>query len=200
MAGDVGSDINEARLIHQRNLANQRERKRMMLINKGFELLRSRLPIGESINNESGRKQMDAEISPKTGRLTKVDILRLTIDYIKQLNKMLTGSVRPDNQEVSRIMIKPSGLSCGNNKCDKIVKSRRKRARNQASSGQNCSRKVAVKSGNLRERKIFLLSTNPQGEPMRFSLSWSKLSSYFNEPVNIGTNRRHGQLWIPEFG
>lgn len=96
-----------SRLSHKRNLANLRERKRMMLINKGFEILRSKLPIKElkcnlifshtSTFKESSSYTIksdfdDIKSSPlrsKRNRLTKVDILRLTIIYIKQLNKML---------------------------------------------------------------------------------------------------------------
>lgn len=75
----------DARLKHQRNLANQRERKRMMLINQGFELLRTRLPISKLRNKFEHRSVQKV----KKCRLTKVDILRLTIEYIKHLTKLL---------------------------------------------------------------------------------------------------------------
>lgn len=97
-------------LRHKRNLANLRERKRMMLINKGFELLRNRLPIRELVDIGSNRNlknklkadrwaTLNAEVDQRTLlesnerlRLTKVDILKLTIEYIKQLNRILSGS------------------------------------------------------------------------------------------------------------
>lgn len=104
-------DVNSnPRLNHKRNLANLRERKRMMLINKGFELLRNRLPIRQLIDNDPNidmktkfKSDRWAELNTEDRqkllidsngslRLTKVDILKLTIEYIKLLNKILSGS------------------------------------------------------------------------------------------------------------
>lgn len=75
------------RLRHQRYLANQRERKRMMLINRGFEQLRAKIPICELEANANNEQKSIQRI--RRSRLTKVDILRLTIDYIKHLTKLL---------------------------------------------------------------------------------------------------------------
>lgn len=101
-------------------MANLRERKRMTLINKGFEILRNRLPIRELIDNGTNRSlktklksdrwtEFDAGGTKGTLlesrgrlRLTKVDILKLTIEYIKQLNKILSGSAgRPTTLSLS---------------------------------------------------------------------------------------------------
>lgn len=86
-------------LSHRRNLANLRERKRMMLINKGFEVLRNRLPICEL---KSRYKVEGNKLSSRSRRcrLTKVDILRLTIEYIKQLTQMLNGSVETSVEDI----------------------------------------------------------------------------------------------------
>lgn len=58
----------------------------MMLINQGFELLRTRLPISRLRNNKFEHRSTR---KVKKCRLTKVDILRLTIEYIKHLTKLL---------------------------------------------------------------------------------------------------------------
>lgn len=72
----------------RRRLANLRERRRMMLINRGFELLRDRLPIYELVES---LKLVDETMKGRRFKLTKVDILRLTIEYIKKLAAMLDG-------------------------------------------------------------------------------------------------------------
>ncbi|VDD88267.1 unnamed protein product [Enterobius vermicularis] len=59
-------------LFRQRKAANERERKRMYSINKGFDKLRLRLPT-----------------LPYEKKLSKVDTLKQAIKYIKQLSEML---------------------------------------------------------------------------------------------------------------
>lgn len=56
-----------------RQAANFRERRRMQTLNVAFEKLRGRIPIGAD------------------KRLTKVDTLRVAVDYIKQLSSLLDG-------------------------------------------------------------------------------------------------------------
>ena len=63
---------NPARKSHQRNAANQRERRRMKIINDAFDGLRDRIPL-----DCSERK------------LSKVDTLRLAIRYIQHLSEMI---------------------------------------------------------------------------------------------------------------
>ena len=58
-----------------RQAANFRERRRMQTLNVAFEKLRCRIPIGAD------------------KRLTKVDTLRVAVDYIKQLLLLLDGDV-----------------------------------------------------------------------------------------------------------
>ena len=64
----------------QRHAANLRERKRMQSINDAFEGLRTHIPV-----------------HPYEKRLSKVDTLRLAIDYIAFLNRLLTSSSQTDS-------------------------------------------------------------------------------------------------------
>jgi hypothetical protein len=79
----------------QRDLANMRERRRMMLINRGFDQLRNRLPLTNlTVADEraaASPSSQQRETKQRTARLTKVDILRLTIQYINQLRALLAG-------------------------------------------------------------------------------------------------------------
>ena len=64
----------------QRHAANLRERKRMQSINDAFEGLRTHIPV-----------------QPYEKRLSKVDTLRLAIDYIAFLNRLLTSTSQSDS-------------------------------------------------------------------------------------------------------
>ncbi len=70
---------NPIKRMHQRNAANQRERKRMRTINEAFEGLRERVPLA------SGDR-----------KLSKVDTLRLAIRYISQLSDMISAVDAPE--------------------------------------------------------------------------------------------------------
>ncbi|CAF2625404.1 unnamed protein product [Rotaria sp. Silwood2] len=80
----------------QRHAANLRERKRMQSINDAFEGLRTHIPV-----------------HPYEKRLSKVDTLRLAIDYIAFLNRLLsstsqTDSIHPLPQPSHRFRSHPS--------------------------------------------------------------------------------------------
>lgn len=64
----------------QRHAANLRERKRMQSINDAFEGLRTHIPV-----------------HPYEKRLSKVDTLRLAIDYIAFLNRLLNSTSQTDS-------------------------------------------------------------------------------------------------------
>jgi transcription factor 1a len=66
--------------VGQRHAANLRERKRMQSINDAFEGLRTHIPV-----------------HPYEKRLSKVDTLRLAIDYISFLNRLLTSTSQTDS-------------------------------------------------------------------------------------------------------
>jgi hypothetical protein len=66
--------------VGQRHAANLRERKRMQSINDAFEGLRTHIPV-----------------HPYEKRLSKVDTLRLAIDYIAFLNRLLTSTSQTDS-------------------------------------------------------------------------------------------------------
>lgn len=65
--------------VGQRHAANLRERKRMQSINDAFEGLRTHIPV-----------------HPYEKRLSKVDTLRLAIDYIAFLNRLLSSTSQTD--------------------------------------------------------------------------------------------------------
>jgi transcription factor 1a len=92
----------------QRHAANLRERKRMQSINDAFEGLRTHIPV-----------------HPYEKRLSKVDTLRLAIDYISFLNRLLnstsqTDSINPLPQPSHRFRSHPSHPH-GNN-CPALTK------------------------------------------------------------------------------
>lgn len=62
---------------------NARERNRVKQVNQGFATLRGRIPdyISEVYNEEKGRKN--------TKKLSKVETLRMAVDYIRHLETML---------------------------------------------------------------------------------------------------------------
>lgn len=74
-------------LIHQRQAANQRERKRMLSINDAFEGLRAHIPT-----------------LPYEKRLSKVDTLRLAIGYIGFLSELADsdGHGSPDSHQTAQ--------------------------------------------------------------------------------------------------
>ncbi|KAK6022620.1 Helix-loop-helix DNA-binding domain protein [Ostertagia ostertagi] len=72
----------------QRVAANERERKRMNSINRGFDYLRQRLPC-----NTHEKK------------LSKVDTLRGAMEYIRKLQAVLEQELPPDGKTEHKILI-----------------------------------------------------------------------------------------------
>lgn len=100
---DSSSSIRPLRqsAMRRRDLANLRERRRMMLINRGFEVLKNRLPIKDlllasnilsssSVSQGRSVNRSRHEKCQKHLRLTKGDILKLTIRYIRHLLSLLS--------------------------------------------------------------------------------------------------------------
>uniref|UniRef100_F1LDZ1 Pancreas transcription factor 1 subunit alpha n=1 Tax=Ascaris suum TaxID=6253 RepID=F1LDZ1_ASCSU len=77
----------------QRKAANERERKRMCSINKGFDKLRLRLPT-----------------MPYEKKLSKMDTLKQAIEYIQQLSKILAQRDESDEGDGQTIDQQPSTL------------------------------------------------------------------------------------------
>ncbi|CAF1226532.1 unnamed protein product [Adineta steineri] len=77
---DDMNDTDPLQTSGQRHAANLRERKRMQSINDAFEGLRTHIPV-----------------HPYEKRLSKVDTLRLAIDYIAFLNRLLTSTSQTDS-------------------------------------------------------------------------------------------------------
>ena len=67
--------------VHQRQMANLRERRRMQCINEAFEGLRSHIPT-----------------LPYERRLSKVDTLRLAISYINFLAELISSDTGVSGQ------------------------------------------------------------------------------------------------------
>ncbi|CAF3437485.1 unnamed protein product [Rotaria sp. Silwood1] len=93
---DDGNSMDRNQNSGQRHAANLRERKRMQSINDAFEGLRTHIPV-----------------HPYEKRLSKVDTLRLAIDYIAFLNRLLsstsqTDSIHPLPQPSHRFRSHPS--------------------------------------------------------------------------------------------
>lgn len=81
--------------VHQRQAANQRERKRMSSINDAFEGLRTHIPT-----------------LPYEKRLSKVDTLRLAIGYISFLTELVQSDMHskdsinsPDGEQPRKVII-----------------------------------------------------------------------------------------------
>uniref|UniRef100_A0AC34Q6V1 BHLH domain-containing protein n=1 Tax=Panagrolaimus sp. JU765 TaxID=591449 RepID=A0AC34Q6V1_9BILA len=72
----------DSRSPYQRKAANERERKRMHSINKGFDCLRERLPT-----------------PPYAKKLSKVETLKNAIDYICQLNNILEQTLQEESNQ-----------------------------------------------------------------------------------------------------
>ncbi|KAK5974627.1 Fer3 protein [Trichostrongylus colubriformis] len=72
----------------QRIAANERERRRMNSINRGFDHLRQRLP-----SNTHEKK------------LSKVDTLKGAMEYIRQLKALLEQELPPDAKTEHKILI-----------------------------------------------------------------------------------------------
>ena len=105
---DEENGMENNQTVGQRHAANLRERKRMQSINDAFEGLRTHIPV-----------------HPYEKRLSKVDTLRLAIDYIAFLNRLLnstsqTDSIHPMPQPSHRFRSHPSHPH-GNN-CPALTK------------------------------------------------------------------------------
>lgn len=153
------------RLSHQRNLANLRERKRMMLINSAFKVLLNRLPIHELQTDNTSNDQ-------RTCRLTKVDILRLTIDYIKKLTQMLDG-----NATVADI-----STNLNAEHYDRLFRANESKQRRLRTINRPVAKISKIKKFN-QELRVH-----------RYILSWSKSARSECAPTDLRTTK----LWTPE--
>lgn len=170
---------------HQRNLANLRERKRMMLINKGFELLKSRLPLRDLQDN----KTLDRRGKTKC-RLTKVDILKLTIDYIRQLSTALNGDTFLNTSRLSIDKLARRRLV----RCNGPNKIQTTRRPKDDISIVNDDAKIKPKTN----RQLVVVCDfidNGRVSKKRFVLSWSKKNS---EDTSSRRDMLKYRVWIPE--
>jgi len=92
--------------VPRRDLANMRERRRMLLINRAFETLKNHLPPykGDECDFWIGSigAGHNSELNYSCSRLTKVDILRLAIGYIRYLSELLASN-REDETGANRM-------------------------------------------------------------------------------------------------
>ena len=95
--------------VYQRNAANQRERKRMKIINDAFDGLRNRIPL------ETAER-----------KLSKVDTLRLAIQYIQHLSGL----------------VECSGASGATGGCGQSSTANRVVIRCNSQPGKNCTQKL----------------------------------------------------------
>lgn len=188
---------------HQRNLANLRERKRMMLINKGFDLLRSRLPIKALIEEHNAIKLSSSK--SKRYRLTKVDILKLTINYIKQLDRMLQLDPLEANNSILMNCIET--LNDDERLKESRVKNhlqKRRSKRRQSSNRRDRHHHQRAKSENGNELK---LNTSNKEMVVHYTDQDCRLPQKYiiacggDQPDNghDGATISNTKLWVPEF-
>lgn len=151
----------------RRDSANLRERRRMLLINSAFERLKSRLPLSGAsgacaddyvfscclFNRKSryGEDEEEEEVATKkysNRKLTKVDILRLTVEYIQYLSSLLVGDNNENNcdKDSTKTLIKFNKMSNNN---------QHKQEGNESST---CGTNSGVK-GNMRAAKADTMTT-----------------------------------------
>lgn len=207
----------EPKTIHRRVLANMRERRRMVLINRGFEILRDRLPLNEllgrsgmsfcvSNDNIYGDRRRGTKRERKC-RLTKVDILKLSIHYIGHLSELLRESNEGESN-INRISkLESSKISKSRHKrSGQTVVGGLKRIKPSKVNAKNESRVVRsieeVNDIGLQEKEVTI-----QGKVMKFDdkeesrmvvknyrLSWFKSKS------ESELDHLPSKLWIPECG
>ena len=73
--------------VNQRQAANMRERRRMKTINDAFACLRDRIPPTSSRSDSRNQQGPNA-----SGKLSKVDTLRMAVKYIRHLSDILTSA------------------------------------------------------------------------------------------------------------
>lgn len=164
-----------------------------MLINRGFDMLKNRLPISDiqafKTFENKGRQRC---------RLTKVDILKLTIGYIRRLALIIAGDT---SSQISAPMRQPG----------KPNKERAKRnikvtghvsAKNRTKS--RCKSKVMLRVEEIKQDKptkeLLVQCSSPRdsdGEkklPRCYLLSWSEAN---RQGPEVGSGLKDYIVWTP---
>lgn len=183
-----------------------------MLINRGFELLRSKLPINQRpVESDQEDKQSKLQVykDRRRCRLTKVDILRLTVEYIKQLTRMLEEPIGEQSSVIdleSLIQLNCHPLASSkclhtvNNSQQQEVK-RRYRARQQ----HGVANKKVIEGTYDRtiNRELIVQWTfgynaaNPN-HCSRYLLSWKRSDDNSRTTNDINDQKKSSsKLWIP---
>lgn len=196
---------------HQRRLANLRERKRMMLINTGFDLLKSKLPL-ELLTKKTFKR--DGSIYRSNNhlrgcrkfRLTKVDILRLTINYIRQLDEMRLSAGDDHTNTSDTILWTSSEKLDTSNEPYKTIAETFERDRSMK---QQIVQKSSQSERKRRDRKGKLDSQMVSSEARKSQLDLTKRNALFHWKtkryyLSCSTSRRSENhqrskeiLWVP---
>lgn len=207
--------------VRRRDVANMRERRRMTLINRGFDLLKQRLPMRHLMRKDKSHV-----------RLTKVDILRMTIQYIKQLLALLDNQHQQEVGDQVKLKL-DSGQSfpnesrtMRNGRCRRQCRGSQSRLRSARTQMEEAAMKQKRDRPELTvdclESTNVHIETQPDKRNMRlickssqdgdsseccYLLSWSrcrKLETASQYDINVvpsdGQARklRNTKLWIPE--
>ncbi|CAH0382477.1 unnamed protein product [Bemisia tabaci] len=73
---------------------NARERNRVKQVNNGFATLRSHIPVQGSYNQNSSSRSSNKKLS-------KVETLRMAVEYIRSLQELLDGNTHPSSRDQS---------------------------------------------------------------------------------------------------
>lgn len=202
------------RLPERRDLANLRERRRMMLINGAFNLLRDRLPICELLRGPRDQEAGGGQRQRRT-RLTKVDILRLTIEYIRRLGELLgEDSHRFDKQGDRKARSTEGQEKITTTTATKDIRRRRPRrapSNSRSARQTNMSLRATPREADPDGRRIFIVqpaATCSDGtfghlaerQAICYSLSWSRQRQDEDDRDHrrAGSRSENVRLWVPE--
>lgn len=204
--------MDSSKLTHQRRLANMRERRRMLLINRGFELLRSKLPaqgakpdsLDDCVNCFNDDDLVRLKRGPQT-RLTKADILRFTIRYIQVLSRLVKCSDAADNArircdiELGDVKRTAKPIKRSHKICDqRIAKAPRRKCPSPTSSGTA----IAVAQDNCtspQTNRILMIASD--NGCVGYTVSWSNSKSdQSSSEDSVSKSNRDicfAKLWTP---
>lgn len=186
----ISRHFNQSRAYY-RNMANLRERKRMLLINEAFDKLKDKLPLEDLIQNNNLAKQ---------NKLTKVEILKLSVFYIKYLSGLLHKDHKDcSNETVDETIFVDQKQEIAIYEEQAAIVSTQKLRQKAAKSISNIN--LENKIQNSQDISVFPKSNSIENQTSRIrelrfksyliSLSSKKYCS------NVSERKQYGKLWTP---